>query len=70
MNTDGGAQTPNNKQGEDEDDDGYFSRRGSRFKLSKTATPTVKEEKVEEAENEEDPGYFSRQGSVGTSTSM
>ena len=69
-NTDGAeARDVRAEDDDDDDDDRYFrSRRGSRFKLSETATPTVIEEP--EAENEGDPGYFSRQGSSGTAPSM
>ena len=57
------------EKGDEDEDDGYFSRRGSRIKPSVAATPAI-QEVADEADNgnkgedEEDPGYFSRQNST------
>ena len=58
------------EQERDEDgDDGYFSRRGSKVKSSLAATPALQEvaegaERGKKGDDEEDPGYFSRQNSA------
>ncbi len=57
------------EEGDDDEDDGYSSRRGSRFKPSVAATPALKEAADEadyrnKGEDQEDPGYFSRQNSI------
>ena len=57
------------EEGDGDEDDGYFSRRGSRFKSIVAATPAVKEvadeaDDGDKGEDEEDPGYFSRQDST------
>ena len=57
------------EEGDEDEDDGYFRRKGSRFKPSVAATPAI-QEVADEADNgnkgqdEEDPGYFSRQNST------
>ncbi len=57
------------EEGDEDEDDGYFSRRGSKLKPSVTTRPAL-QEVADEADNgnkgecEEDPGYFSRQNST------
>lgn len=57
------------QEGDEDGDDGYFSRRGSKVKSSVAATPALQEvaegaERGKKGDDEEDPGYFSRQNSA------